>query len=112
MPTHLDEWQESDFDTALNKKETCVVEFSAPWCNACKATEPVVAEIAKTKTEIKFAKIDVSKNASLASRMGIMSLPNILFIAEGKIKEQIIGLANKTKIEEKLTKLEQAKVLA
>lgn len=105
MPTHLDEWQEPDFNAALKEKGVCVIEFSAPWCAACKATEPVMAGIAKTKTEIKFAKIDVSKNAGLASRMGVMSLPNILFIADGKVKEQIIGLANKTKIENKLAKL-------
>jgi hypothetical protein len=37
--------------------------------------------------------------------MGVMSLPNILFIVDGKIKEQIIGLAQKAKIEEKLAKL-------
>lgn len=105
MPTHLNEWQESDFNAALKEKGFCVVEFSAPWCAACKTTEPVIAEIAKTKTEIKFAKVDVSKNAGLASRMGVMSLPNILFIADGKVREQIIGLANKVKIEDKLAKL-------
>lgn len=105
MPTHLNEWQESDFEAALKEKSVCVVEFSAPWCATCKATEPIVAQIAQTKTEIKFAKIDVSKNAGLASRMGVMSLPNIFFIADGKIKEQIIGLASKIKIEEKLAKL-------
>ena len=105
MQSHLSEWQEADFNSALKEKGVCVVEFGAPWCNACKATEPHVAELAKTQTKIKFAKMDVSKNAGLASRMGVMSLPNILFIVDGKIKEQIIGLAQKAKIEEKLAKL-------
>jgi thioredoxin 1 len=105
LATQLMEWQEKDFDAALKTKEITVVEFSAPWCGACKITEPVVAEVANDYPNIKFAKIDVSKNAGLASRMGVMSLPNILFIVDGKVTEQIIGAANRVKIEDKLKKL-------
>lgn len=102
---HLPEWQEKDFNQALKIKETCVVEFGAAWCAACKATEPIVAEIAERHPKIKFAKIDVAKNPGLASRMGVMSLPNILLIHGGKVKDQIIGATNKKTIEEKIQKI-------
>ena len=105
MATQLIEWQEQDFTTALKTKDVTVVEFGAPWCNACKMTEPVVEELAKDYSNIKFAKIDVSKNPGLASKMGVMSLPNILILSEGKVVEQIIGAANRVKIEEKLKKV-------
>jgi len=101
----LNEWQEKDFNEAMKNKISCVVEFGAPWCAACKATEPIVAEIAQNHPKIKFAKIDVAKNTGLASRMSVMSLPNILVIENGKVKDQIIGKANKKVIEEKIRKI-------
>lgn len=104
MTTSLVEWQENEFNEALKQENLCVVEFSAPWCNACKITEPAVVEVAGNLPEAKFAKVDVSKNPGLASRMGVMSLPNILIIVKGQVKEQIIGAANKSKIDEKVRK--------
>jgi len=104
MSNELKEWQEKEFNEALGSNNVSVVEFGAKWCGACKATEPVLAQMSETYTDITFAKIDVSKNANLASKMGVMSLPNILIISGGKVVEQIIGGANQNKIEEKLRK--------
>lgn len=101
----LTEWQEKDFLKAQKEKQICVVEFGAPWCAACKKTEPLVAELAQNYPEIKFAKIDVAKNSALASRMGVMSLPNILFINGGHIKEQIFGTTSHKELEEKIKKI-------
>ncbi len=105
IQSQLAEWHENEFNVAMKAPEISVIEFGAPWCHACKATEPVVAELAGDYPNVKFAKIDVSKNPALASRMGVMSLPNILILANGKIVEQIIGAANRAKIEEKLKKV-------
>lgn len=101
----LTEWQEKEFNEFLKTKKNGVVEFGAPWCHACKLTEPLVAEMAVDHPDIVFAKIDVAKNPGLASRMGVMSLPNILFLNSGSVKEQIIGATNKKTLEDKLKKI-------
>jgi len=103
--SHLDEWLEKDFLTAQKDKLVCVVEFSAPWCNACKATEPIVAELSKSYPSVRFAKVDVAKNPGLASRMGVMSLPNIFFINGGNVKDQIIGATNRKALEDRVKKI-------
>lgn len=105
MGSHLDEWQEKDFNAALKAKEVCLVEFGAPWCAACKKTELMVAELAHHYKDIKFARIDVAKNPGLASRMGVRSLPNILFFNGGKVKGQIVGTTNRKEIEDKIKKI-------
>lgn len=104
MSQTLTEWSENEFNTAMKNDNVSVVEFGATWCASCKATEPVLAELANDYSTVTFAKIDVAKNAALASRMGVMSLPNIIIMAKGKVIEQIIGGANRAKIEEKLKK--------
>jgi thioredoxin 1 len=101
----LTEWQEKEFNDFLKEKIPGVVEFGAPWCGACKMTEPVLAELSANFPSLKFAKIDVAKNPGLASRMGVMSLPNVLLVNGGHVKEQIIGAASKKSIEEKIAKL-------
>jgi len=100
----LPEWSEKEFNQFMQKKEHGLVEFSAPWCGACKTTEPMLADIAASHPGVVFAKIDVSKNAALASRMGVMSLPNIIFFNGGGIKDQVIGATSRKTLEEKVKK--------
>lgn len=101
----LPEWQEKDFNDFIGSKGTGVIEFGAPWCGACKATEPNMIEVSSKFTEMKFAKIDVGKNSSLASKMGVMSLPNVIIFKDGKVKEQMIGMTPAKTLTEKLAKI-------
>lgn len=105
MGLKLDEWMEKDFNEFIKSKGMGVVEFGAPWCAACKKTEPIVAELAKEYKDVKFAKIDVAKNPGLSSRMGVRSLPNIIFLNGGKVKDQIVATTTKKAIEDKIAKL-------
>ena len=70
-----------------------------------KLIEPILEELIKNFPDISFYKVDVSKNPGLASRMGVMSLPNILFFHHGKVTDQAIGFANKTTLENKIKKI-------
>ena len=101
----LEGWQEKDFSNFLKNKGVGVIEFGAPWCAACKIIDPILEGLSREHKDITFSKIDVSKNPGIASRMGVMSLPNILFINGGKVKDQIIGSTTKTSISEKIKKL-------
>jgi len=105
MSSVLNSWQENDFNDFIKSKKAGLILFSAPWCSACKLISPVIEDLAKNYPDFPFAKINVSKNPGLASKMGIMSLPNILLINGGKVKDQIIGFTNKKEIETKIKKL-------
>ena len=54
---------------------------------------------------MKFYKVNVNENPWLSSRFGVMSLPNILILKNGKVIEQIIGLVSKKAIEDKIKKV-------
>lgn len=98
----LKEIDENDFNAIIKNKKSAVVEFSAKWCSACKLTEPVVSDVALKHPDIIFSKIDVAKNPGLASKMGVMSLPNIFIIKKGKIADQIIGATSEKILENKI----------
>lgn len=103
--SELKEWHEKEFNELIKSKETGIVEFGAPWCTACKISEPILVETAKENKTMIFAKIDVAKNPGLASKMGVMSLPNILIINSGKVVDQIIGSVTKKALTEKIKKV-------
>lgn len=105
MDSALKNWQEKEFNEFIKSKKDGVIEFGAPWCAACKLIEPTIKDLAKDHKGIFFAKIDVAKNPGVASKMGVMSLPNILFIKGGKVIDQMIGSANKKILLEKIKKL-------
>lgn len=102
MSLGLKEWQEKEFNQFLKSSHFGVIEFGAKWCHACALTEPMVAEVALKYPKISFSKIDVNKNPGLASRMGVMSLPNILIINDGKVINQVIGATTAKVLEEKI----------
>lgn len=102
MSKTLREFKDSEFNDLIKSKKDAIIEFGAPWCAACKLTEPIIAGIEESNQNILFGKIDVAKAPGLASRMGVMSLPNIFIIKAGKVADQIIGAATKKSLEEKI----------
>ncbi|MDO8686756.1 MAG: thioredoxin family protein [Candidatus Berkelbacteria bacterium] len=105
MSKTLREFEDSEFNDLIKSKKNAIIEFGAPWCNACKLTEPIIANLEESYQNVLFGKIDVAKAPGLASKMGVMSLPNIFIIKAGKIADQIIGVTNKKTLEEKIKKL-------
>lgn len=105
MSGKVEKLTEKDFLLKI-KKGIALVEFWAPWCHGCKLIEPHLNDLAKAwNDKIMFYKVSVTENPGLASRLGVMSLPNILIFRDGKVKEQIIGSATKKGIEDKIKKL-------
>ena len=105
MSGKLEELKEKEF-LAKTKKGTVLLDFWAPWCHACKTIEPHLDDLAKNwNDKVMFYKINVTKNPGLAARLAVMSLPNILILRDGKVKDQIIGTTTKKGIEERLKKI-------
>ena len=98
------ETNEASFEADVLKSTVpVIVDFWAPWCGPCKMLAPVLDEIATEQaSRVRVAKVNVDENSVLASQYKIQGIPTLLYIANGEVRGQIVGVASKKAILSKL----------
>ena len=86
----------------MDSEKTVLLDFWASWCAPCRMVVPIIEEIAGERPDIKVGKINVDEQPELASKFGIMSIPTLVVMKNGKIVQQISGARPKNAILEML----------
>ncbi|HEY2802125.1 MAG TPA: thioredoxin [Chthoniobacterales bacterium] len=98
---------EASFEKAVLKSPLPVlVDFWAAWCGPCKMIAPVLEEIAKESGDrFRIAKVNIDDDPALMQRFNIRGVPALLFFKGGELRDQIVGVAAKKAVVEKLEAL-------
>ena len=84
----------------LIKEGLVLVDFNATWCCPCRQLKPVLEAVAKENDAIKIISVDVDDNEDLSREYGVMTIPNLKLMKDGKIIKEHIGYMNKDELEE------------
>jgi len=93
---------DSNFFSQVAKYSLLVVDFWAPWCGPCRMVGPLIEQLAADYAgKVAFGKMNVDENQMVPSRFGVLSIPTLVILKDGKAVETVIGACPKSHIESK-----------
>ena len=82
----------------MESDKPVLLDFWAPWCMPCRMVGPILEEIAAERSDIKVGKINVDEQPELAAKFGVMSIPTLVVMENGKEVNRSIGAMPKASI--------------
>lgn len=93
-----------NFENEVMKSNIPVlIDFWAPWCGPCRMMGPIIEQLAEEyEGKAKVGKVNVDEEGELSQAFGVMSIPTIVLVKDGKIVKQAVGARPKAEVEEML----------
>ena len=83
----------SEFDEIMDAAPLAMVDFWASWCGPCKMLSPTVEALAEQyEGKALVCKVNVDEEPDLARRFGVMSIPTVVFLKNGRESDRKVGL--------------------
>ena len=82
-----------------------LLEFGAPWCGVCRATQPVIAGALAKHQGVRHVKVADASGRPLGRSFGIKLWPTLVFLRDGREIDRLVRPRDQTAIETALERL-------
>lgn len=83
-----------------NSEKPILLDFWAEWCGPCQMQGPVIDLAAEKLSErAVFGKVNVDEEPELAQQYGVMSIPTLVLVQNGKVEKKVVGFHSLEQIE-------------
>ena len=89
----------------INEEGSVVLKFGMKTCPPCKQLQPILDELKKENEGVEFVEIDAQEERELSAKYNVRRVPKLLFIQDGEIKSELLGLKSKSEIQENINLL-------
>ncbi len=97
MPVSVTE--ETYDDVVVKAEKLVLLDVWAPWCGPCLTMEPRLRELeAAFDGKIVLAKLNVDEEPGLTTRLGIMALPTVRVVQNGRTRFEAVGVVDQSKL--------------
>ena len=95
-----------NFGALIATGKPVVIDFWATWCGPCQKMGPLIEALAEDYDgKAIVGKCNVDEEDELAMQFGVRSIPTVVFLKGGEVRDIQVGLCPKSVLEEKLNKL-------
>ncbi|MBS3076226.1 thioredoxin [Candidatus Pacearchaeota archaeon] len=102
MAENVPELTNGEFDKFIDDG-LVLIDFFAEWCMPCMMMVPVIDDLSeKFKGKIKFGKVNVGDNETIAQKFNVSSIPNFTLLKDGEVVESFVGAMSEEDFAEKL----------
>lgn len=85
-------------EEAVKSEKKVLLDFWAAWCGPCQMLLPIIEELSEELQEVKVCKINVDEEPELAEKYGVMTIPTLIVMENGKEVSKSIGVRPKSEI--------------
>ena len=85
-------------ELVLKAEKNVLLDFWATWCGPCRMVAPIVEQIAEEFDDVLVGKVDVDTEMELATSFGIISIPTLVVMRDGKAVNTAVGYRPKADI--------------
>ena len=102
-PLYVELTDENFQKEVLESNQPILVTIAATWCGSCHIMASIIEQLtADYEGKLRIGWLDIDTNKQVTREYSMQERPILLFYKDGKIKDHIVGIVPKQKIENKL----------
>jgi thioredoxin 1 len=86
----------------LESDAPVLVDFWAAWCGPCRVMNPLLADLASDRDDLRVVKVDTEANVETAARFGVLAMPTFLLFRNGEEVLRLVGSRPRRRLEAEL----------